>query len=185
MRFVLCLVAALTLPVCVAVEEELYTYYLELVYNRTDANEDGLIQCDEFENLLATLDLSCSNATRDGVHTCFDAAYECTAADTGNDGVSQTELIDYVSDPSKVSEAEKEALILALTGVSTEMDGLDGIGEVNEAIESAVAALELHFTSSLNPDMMFPGDRKAVKHNIEVHTHTRIHIHARAHTRTH
>jgi len=165
MRFVLCLVAALTLPVCIAVEEELYTYYLELVYNRTDTNEDGLIQCDEFENVLATLDLSCSNATMDG--ECFDAAYECAAADTGNDGVSQAELIDYISDPSKVSEAKKEAVILALTGVSTEMDGLDGIGEVNEAIESAVAALELHFTSSLNPDMMFPGDRKAVKHNIE------------------
>jgi len=163
MRAFLCLVAALTLPVCFASEDsELYEYYLELAFNKTDTNEDGIIQCTEFKGLIETLDLGC-----DDNWVCLRSA-ACNEADTDNDGaVSDSELVDYIQDESMVSDELKEAIIMALTGVSLEMDGLDNIGEINPAIEEAVAKVVLQITSSQNPDQMLPGDRKAVKRAIE------------------
>lgn len=176
MRAFLCLVAALTLPVCFAEDAELYEHYLELAFNKTDTNKDGLIQCTEFNNLIVTLDLECAAVEKKeesrrrrklSEDVCI-AETECDLADTNDDNaVSEDEMVAYIQDESLVSDAKKEAVIMALTGVSLEMDGLDDIGEVNPAIEEAVAKVVLQITSSENPDSMLPGDRKAVKRAIE------------------
>ena len=160
-RFVLAtLLCGLVAPTAAA---EIYDYYIELGYNKTDkapanpatgfagGDNNGKLNLAEFNEFVRVMDLENDLGASD-----------FNTADANNDGeVTETELVNWIE--GGVTQELQDKIIQAISGVPDFDNMVSSVGEVSTAVATATSFVVVGMTLAEDPDNFMPGDVKLIK----------------------